>query len=135
MSIAWEVFVLSLAVWIAVIHIRELPRSSARGILEDCFTVLIKTHVVYFTGFLAVSCFQIGYLSPALSTNPYSLETQIYLGLSQIFTLVQMVVLGPRLILGVREFNARLVADSDAGTAMTSIAFQEHVHITTGSGV
>ncbi|KAG2062112.1 hypothetical protein BDR06DRAFT_29266 [Suillus hirtellus] len=67
-GIAWEVFVLSLAVWIAVIHIRELPRSSTRGILEDCFTVLIKTHVVYFTSFVAVSCFQIGYLSPALST-------------------------------------------------------------------
>lgn len=46
-----------------------------------------------------------------------------------------MVVLGPRLILGVREFNARLVADSDAGTVMTSVAFQERVHITTGSGV
>ncbi|KAG1801340.1 uncharacterized protein HD556DRAFT_1497516 [Suillus plorans] len=134
-GIAWEVFVLSLAIWIAVIHIRELSRSSARGILGDCFTVLIKTHVVYFTGFVAVSCFQIGYLSPVLSTNPFSLETQIYLGFSQILTLVQMVVLGPRLILGVREFNARLVADSDAGMVMTSIAFQERVHITTGSGV
>lgn len=134
-GIAWEVLALSLAVWIAIKHIRELRRSSAGGVLEDCFAVLVKTHVVYFTSFVAVSCFEIGYLSPTLSTNPYSLNTQIYLGFSQIFTLVQMVVLGPRLILSVREFNAALVADSDAGTAMTSIAFQEHVPITTGSGV
>ncbi|KAG2044275.1 hypothetical protein BDR03DRAFT_938802 [Suillus americanus] len=135
-GIAWEVLALCLAVWIAVIHIRELRRSSPDGgFLEDCFTVLVKTHVVYFASFVAVSCFEIGYLSPTLSMNPFSLETQVYLGFSQIFTLVQMVVLGPRLILSVREFNATLVADSDAGTVMSSVAFQERVHITTGSGV
>lgn len=134
-GIAWEVLALCLAGWIAVKHIRELRRSTAGRILEDCFTVLIKTHVAYFIGVVAVSCFQIGYLSPTLSTNPYSLETQLYLGFSQIFTLVQMVVLGPRLILSVREFNATPMADSDIRTAVTSIAFQEHVHITTGSGV
>jgi len=48
---------------------------------------------------------------------------------------VQMFVLGPRLILGVREYHANLVANSDEGTAMTSIAFQERVHISTGGGV
>ncbi|KAG2350649.1 hypothetical protein BDR05DRAFT_994023 [Suillus weaverae] len=134
-SIVWEVLALCLACWIAVNRIRELRRSAGGGILGGCFMVLIKTHVAYFVSFLAVSCFQIGYLSPTLSTNPYSLETQMYLGFSQIFTLVQMVVLGPRLILSVREFNAELVADSDIKTAMTSVAFQQHVHITTGSGV
>jgi hypothetical protein len=48
---------------------------------------------------------------------------------------VQMFILGPRLILGVREFNAKLVANSDEATAMTSIAFQDRVHISTGDGV
>lgn len=134
-GIGWEVLALSLAVWVAVKHIRELRQSSSGGILEDCITVLMKTHVVYFASFLAVSCFEIGYLSPALSANPFSLNTQLFLGFSQIFTLAQMVVLGPRLILSVREFNATLVADSDAGTVMTSIAFQEHVYIRTGTCV
>lgn len=46
-----------------------------------------------------------------------------------------MFVLGPRLILGVREHYANLVANSDGGAAMTSIAFQERVHISTGGGV
>lgn len=134
-GIAWEVLALSLAVWVAVKHVRELRQSSSGGILQDCFTVLIKTHVVYFASFLAVSCFEIGYLSPALSANPFSLNTQLFLGFSQIFTLVQMVVLGPRLILSVREFNATLVDNSDAGTVMSSIAFQEHVYIKTSNCV
>jgi hypothetical protein len=99
-----------------------------------------------------VSCFQIGLLSPTLSAvcqfiadhcehsssfpqNQFSLETQIYIGLLQIFTVVQIFVLGPRLILGIREFNAKLVTDSDAATAMTSIAFQERVHVSTSSSV
>ena len=46
-----------------------------------------------------------------------------------------MFVLGPRLILSLREYHAKLVTDSDEGTAMTSIAFQERVHISTGDGV
>ncbi|KAG2035236.1 hypothetical protein BDR03DRAFT_983836 [Suillus americanus] len=37
-------------------------------------------------------------------------------------------VLGPRLILGVREYHAKLVIDSDAGLSMISIAFQEPAH-------
>jgi hypothetical protein len=48
---------------------------------------------------------------------------------------VQMVILGPRLILGVREHNAKQVANSDEASAMISIAFQRHIHISTGSTV
>ena len=48
---------------------------------------------------------------------------------------VQMFVLGPRLILGIRNYNANLVANSDEGISMTSIAFQERVHLSTGNGV
>jgi preprotein translocase subunit SecG len=44
----WEVLALCLAVWIAVKHFRELRQHSTRGILGDCFRVLIKTHVGYF---------------------------------------------------------------------------------------
>jgi hypothetical protein len=48
---------------------------------------------------------------------------------------VQLFVLGPRLILSVREHNARLVADSDAETSMNSIVFQEPVHVSISSTV
>ncbi|KAG2114508.1 hypothetical protein BD769DRAFT_1391490 [Suillus cothurnatus] len=105
----WEVLVLCLAVWIAIKHFHELRRHSIGGIIGDCFTVLMKTHDIY------------------------SVDTQIYIGLTQIFQIVQMFVLGPRLILGVREYHAKLVANSDTATAMTSIAFQERVHVSTSS--
>ncbi|KAG1750041.1 uncharacterized protein EDB91DRAFT_1244634 [Suillus paluster] len=130
----WEVLALCLAGWIAVKHFRELRGHSAGWIIGDCFTVLMKSHVVYFASFLASSCLNFGNLSPTLA-NTFTLGSQIYYGLSQIVFLVQMFVLGPRLILGVREFNAKLVDDSDAATAMTSIAFQEHVHVSTSSSV
>jgi hypothetical protein len=63
------------------------------------------------------------------------LDTQIYFGLDHIFQLVQLFVLGPRLILGVREYHAELVANSDKASAMTSIAFQERIHVSTSSSV
>ncbi|KAG2139182.1 uncharacterized protein EDB93DRAFT_1253110 [Suillus bovinus] len=136
LSIVWEVLALCLAVWIAVKHCRELRQHSARGIIGDCFTVLMKTHVVYFVSFVAVSCLQlITNFSPIILADQNSLATQTFDGLIQILTVVQSFVLGPRLILGVREYHAKLVADSDEASAMTSIAFQERVNIPTGSGV
>ncbi|KAG2347255.1 hypothetical protein BDR05DRAFT_997016 [Suillus weaverae] len=132
----WEVLALCLAVWIAVKHFRELRQHSAGGIIGDCFTVLMKTHTFYFASFVTVSCFSLIYsLSPTISADQSSLETQIFLGFIQISEIVQMFVLGPRLILGVREYHAKLMADSDAATSMTSIAFQDRVHISTGNGV
>jgi hypothetical protein len=44
----WEFLTLCLAVWIAVKHFRELRQHSAGGIIEDCYTVLTKTHMLYF---------------------------------------------------------------------------------------
>ncbi|KAG1903133.1 uncharacterized protein F5891DRAFT_1020667 [Suillus fuscotomentosus] len=117
----WEVLALCLAVWIAVKHFRELRRHSTGGIMGDCFTILMTTHMLYFASFVVVSCFEL-----ILDFSP------ILLTISQV---VQMFVLGPRLILGIREYHAKLVADADAATGMTSIAFQEHVYISTGSGV
>ena len=46
----WEVLSLCLSIWIAVKHFRELPQPSAGWSVEDCFTVLLKTHVFYFAG-------------------------------------------------------------------------------------
>ncbi|KAG2058204.1 hypothetical protein BDR06DRAFT_1004413 [Suillus hirtellus] len=135
LATVWEVLALCLAVWIAVEHFRELRQHSAGGIIEDCFTVLMKTHLVYFASFVAVSCFHlILEFSPTFLTD-IALDTQIIFGFVQILTNVQMFVLGPRLIIGVREYHAKLVADADAATGMASIAFQERVHISTGSGV
>ncbi|KAG1734930.1 uncharacterized protein EDB91DRAFT_577017 [Suillus paluster] len=134
-SIGWESIAMCFAIWIAVKRFRELRQLSTRGILGDCFTVLIQTHVAYFASFLAASCFEIGYLLSPLSANTMSLESQIYAGLLQIFTVVQLFVLGPRLILSVRQFNAKLVAGPDIATAMTSVDFQERVHVSTSSSV
>ncbi|KAG2128629.1 uncharacterized protein EDB93DRAFT_168473 [Suillus bovinus] len=131
----WEVIVLFLAVWIAVKHFRELRQHSTGGVMEDCFTVLIRSHVFYFLSFLAVSCLNLMVFSPAISVNPNVLRVDFYYGTLQVLTVVQMFVLGPRLILGIRDYTAKLVTDSDAATHMTSIAFEERVHISTGSGV
>ncbi|KAG2339440.1 hypothetical protein BDR05DRAFT_968017 [Suillus weaverae] len=122
-------------VWVAVKHFRELRQHSTGGVIEDCITVLIKSHVFYFLSFVAVSCFNLMILSPTISVNPNVIGFDFYYGTLQVLTVVQMFVLGPRLILGIRDYTAKLVTNSDAATAMTSIAFQERVHISTGSGV
>ncbi|KAG2046992.1 hypothetical protein BDR06DRAFT_127961 [Suillus hirtellus] len=135
LTTVWEVLTLCLAVWIVVRHFREVRQHMAGGIMEDCFMVLMRTHVVYFASFVAISCSHlILNFYPTFFTS-ISLAPQIIAGFLQIFGVMQMFVLGPRLILGVREYHAKLVADSDVTTGMTSIAFQERVEISTGSGV
>ncbi|KAG2044253.1 hypothetical protein BDR03DRAFT_1004598 [Suillus americanus] len=131
----WEILALCLAAWVAVKHFRELRQHSTRGIIDDWLTVLMKTHASYFASYVGISCFNIGLLSPAISTSMFSLESQIYLGFTQISQLAEMCVLGPRLILCVREYHAKLVADSDRATVMTSVVFQEHVQVSTSSSV
>ncbi|OAX32076.1 hypothetical protein K503DRAFT_21203 [Rhizopogon vinicolor AM-OR11-026] len=133
-GIAWELLALCLALWIVVKHIRELQQSSTRWTAGDCFKVLIKTHVLYFIAFAVVSCFNIGQLSPKITISD-SVGVQIYDGVLQIVSVVQMFMLGPRLILSIRQYHAELVADSQAGTGITTIAFQERTHVTTSSGV
>jgi hypothetical protein len=59
----------------------------------------------------------------------------MFLGFLSVVQVVQMFVLGPRLILGVREYHAELVANSDEATGMASIVFQDRIHISTGGGV
>ncbi|KAG2032659.1 hypothetical protein BDR03DRAFT_742468 [Suillus americanus] len=135
LATVWEVLALCLAVSIAVKHFCELRQHSSRGIIGDCFTVLMKTHVCYFASFVAASCFELGYLSPTLSVDVPYLETRVYAGFVQTFRSVHMFVLGPRLILCVREYHAELVADSDTATALTSIAFRDRVLVSTSSSV
>jgi len=74
--------------------------------------------------------------SSSFQQNSTSLAEEVFTGLVNSSTkVVQIFVLGPRLILGVREYNANIVANSDEGISMTSIAFQERVHLSTGNGV
>ncbi|KAG1754698.1 hypothetical protein EDD22DRAFT_957419 [Suillus occidentalis] len=132
----WEVFALCLSVWIAVKHFRDLRRLglSTGSTIGDCFRVLMKSHVLYFASFAGVTCLELIYLSPVVS-NSNSIGSRILNGFFSVFTFVQMFVLGPRLILSVREYHAKLVAGSDADTSLNSIVFQEHVHISTSGTV
>ncbi|KIK35139.1 hypothetical protein CY34DRAFT_17220 [Suillus luteus UH-Slu-Lm8-n1] len=73
------------------------------------------------SSFAAVASFRISYLSPKLP-NGDSTGAELYYGISLFFSLLQMFLLGPRLVLSVREHGAKLVADSDE---MTTIAFEQ----------
>ncbi|KAG2369150.1 hypothetical protein BDR07DRAFT_855067 [Suillus spraguei] len=121
---AWEVFALCLALWSAIKHFRELQQPWTRSTILTCFTVLIKSHVLYFASYVTMSCLQLGYLSPAILDSTTSVPW-IYGGAIRVFLLVQMFILGPRLLLDVRKYHAKLVADSDAGIFMSMTAFHE----------
>jgi hypothetical protein len=56
-------------------------------------------------------------------------------GVLEIAQVLQMFVLGPRLILSIREYHAGLVTRSDGGTCMTSIYFQAGGDVLTGGDV
>ncbi|KAG2046188.1 hypothetical protein BDR06DRAFT_205334 [Suillus hirtellus] len=136
LATVWEVSALCLAVWIAVKHFRELQRHSVGGVMGHCLKVLVKTHMLYFASFVTVSCFALILdFSPTFSTYQNSLGIQTFYGLLQILQNLQLFVLGPRLVLSVREYGAKPVADSDTTIVMTTVAFQERVHISTGSSV
>jgi hypothetical protein len=114
------------------------------------FPLNVRTYVTALLLFLAsrsVVCFQqcqwyadlpLSYMSDSSLSflqDPFSLETEIYVALLRVFTPIQSFVLGPRLILGLREYHAMLVADSDVATGMSSIVFQECVHVSTSSNL
>ncbi|KAG2107259.1 uncharacterized protein F5147DRAFT_774478 [Suillus discolor] len=111
---AWQIFALFLTVWI----------------IGGWLAVLVQPHVIY----AAVSCLVLGSLSPKISSSA-SEGALFYYCLVEIATILQMFVLGPRLVLGVREYHAKLVADSDAGTNITTIALQQRVHLSAGGSV
>ncbi|KAG1805609.1 hypothetical protein EV424DRAFT_1351042 [Suillus variegatus] len=141
LNTVWEALAQCLSVWAAVKHFRELRRlgPSTGSTIGDCFTVLIRSHVLYFASsahvsFLGVSCFQLAIFSPEL-LNSDSIGAKTLAGACEILSIVQMIVLGPRLILSVREYHAKIVAYSDAETSMNLIVFQEHVHVSNSSTV
>lgn len=133
-TIVWEVLAFCLAAWIFIKHLRELRQHGPTGsIIRDCFTVLIKSHMLYFVAFAAVSCLYLGLLAPELSSS--SLAGGVYFGILNFAQPVQMFVLGPRLVLSVRYYHAKLVAKSDEGISINAITFQERRHLSTSSGV
>lgn len=130
----WEILALFLAVWILIEHFRELRQSPTGSTTGDCFIVLAQSHVLYFAFFAAASVFNLGTLSPKLSyLTPVG--SGVYFGILEITQVLQMFVLGPRLILSVRDYNAKLVSDSDEGTGMSTVAFQERGHVSTSGEV
>ncbi|KAG2109678.1 uncharacterized protein F5147DRAFT_772965 [Suillus discolor] len=132
----WEVLALCLSVWIAAKHFRDLRRLGplTGSTIGDCFRVLMESHVLYFASFAGVSCLQLVTISPEVQ-NSNSVAAEILTGVMQILLAVQIFVLGPRLILSVRQYHAKLVAESDAETSVNSIVFQERVHVPTSSTV
>ncbi|KAG2362245.1 hypothetical protein BDR07DRAFT_1407629 [Suillus spraguei] len=136
LNTVWEVLALCLSVWIAVKHFRDLQQigPSTGSTIGDYFTVLIKSHVLYFASFVSVSCLQLVAFSPELANSNF-MRTFALAGVLQILVPIQLFVLGPRLILDVREYHAKLVTLSDPETSMNSIVFQERVHVSTSSTV
>ncbi|KAG1728552.1 hypothetical protein EDB19DRAFT_1832709 [Suillus lakei] len=107
----WEVLALSLASWIAFKHFREMKQWT---IEERLITTLIQTHVY---------CWCL--LVPRTSLSKYictptsiSAGADIYVRATEIDLLMQLFVLGLRLALSVREYNAKLPVNSDAGTGL-----------------
>ncbi|KAG1810008.1 uncharacterized protein HD556DRAFT_20695 [Suillus plorans] len=137
LNTVWEVFALCLSVWIAAKHFRDLRRLGplTGSTIGDCFRVLLESHVLYFASFAGVSCLELVNISPPEVQHSNSAAAEILSGVMQILSSVQMFVLGPRLILSVRQYHAKLVAKSDAETSMNSIVFQERVHVSTSSTV
>ncbi|OAX32719.1 hypothetical protein K503DRAFT_587042 [Rhizopogon vinicolor AM-OR11-026] len=130
LAAVWELLALCLAAWIALKHFRELQRRPTGLIAGDYLTVLIKSHLCYFAGFAVVTCFNISYaLSPKLSNS------STFSGFVQFAFFLQMFVLGPHLILRVRQHHAKLVANADEGFGMTTIAFRAGIPMSSGGDV
>ncbi|KAG2357140.1 hypothetical protein BDR07DRAFT_1491068 [Suillus spraguei] len=96
--------------------------------------MLIESHTFYFLAFAAVASLRLGSLSNV--TNTTSVGSAVYSGTWAIAEVLQMFVLGPRLILSIRKYYAELVAKSDGGTCTMSIsAFQVGEDAWTGGDV
>ncbi|KAG2032384.1 hypothetical protein BDR03DRAFT_1015269 [Suillus americanus] len=130
----WEVLALCLAIWITVKRSRELRQWK----IEDRFLALMKTQVLYFAAFIATTCLALSSIfSPTISTST-SVGAEVYSGTLAILQFVQMFILGPRLILSVREYNAKLVANPEADIGLQLLSRSGHttsqVAVVYGSG-
>ncbi|KAG2119077.1 uncharacterized protein F5147DRAFT_668099 [Suillus discolor] len=132
---AWEALTLGLAIWIVVKHLRELrTQSTGQTVIGDLFTVLLKTHALYFIFFTVSSSLNIGLMSPYFSALT-SVGAQSYRGILELSTLLQMFVAGPRLILSVRGYHAKFMPNFEEGTTIYSMAFREYIPESTDSDV
>ncbi|KAG1862309.1 hypothetical protein F4604DRAFT_1683962 [Suillus subluteus] len=120
----WEILALFLTVWIVIKHFCELRQSPAGSTIGNCLTMLMQSHAFYFLAFAIVASLKLGSLSPNIRDSS-SIGSDIYSGIWAIAEVLQMFVLGPRLILSIREYHAKLVARADWEIDLTSIsAFQ-----------
>jgi hypothetical protein len=129
----WEILALFLAVWIVIKRFHEMRRSPTGSTIGDCFTMLIKSHVLYFLGFAAVACFNLGDLSRSL-LHSTAVAADIFAGILRVARVLQMFVLGPRLLLSVREYHTKIMVKSEGGTGMSAIAFEAGYVPTDGTG-
>ncbi|KAG2357152.1 hypothetical protein BDR07DRAFT_1421248 [Suillus spraguei] len=149
--LVWEILALFLVVWNVVMHFRKLRRSQTGSSIGDCLTMLIESHAFYFLAFATVASLRLGSLSNATVRrhvtgicscpliisiqNTTSIWNAVYSGIWSIAQVLQMFVLGPRLILSIREYYAKISDRADGGIGMTSIAFQADGGALTGRDV
>ncbi|KAG1805092.1 uncharacterized protein HD556DRAFT_1437255 [Suillus plorans] len=125
-TVVWEILVLFLALWIVLKHFRELRQSPTRLNIDHCFTILMESHAPYFLVFVIMTCFTLGSISPNITNT---MERLIYFSVWATSQMLQMFVLGPRLILSVRtKYEAR----AEGGTSMMSMAFHASEDVLTG---
>ncbi|KAG2151203.1 uncharacterized protein EDB93DRAFT_302047 [Suillus bovinus] len=118
---AWEILAMFLTLWIVIKHIRELRQLPTGLTIGDCITMLIKSHTFYFLAFAIMASLRLGALSQILTAS-MSIGSDIYFGLWSIAEVLQLFVLGPRLILSMREYHAKLVARADGEIGMTTFS-------------
>ncbi|KAG1862301.1 hypothetical protein F4604DRAFT_1683955 [Suillus subluteus] len=133
----WEIIALFLTVQIVMKHFRELRQLLTGSTAGDCFRILVESHAFYFlasafASFVTVACFTLGSLS---LMGTISMGSTVYSGILSIAEALQMFVLGPRLVLSIREHHAKVVARADEGTGMTTIAFHAGGDESTGRDV
>jgi hypothetical protein len=126
----WEILALFLAVRIVIKHFRELRQSPTGSTIWDFFRIIIESHALYFLAFATVACFTLGAMS--LITISYSMRSSVYAGVWLIAEVLQMFVLGPRLVLSIREHHTKVIARADGGARMTPIAFHAGGDVSTG---
>ncbi|KAG2369119.1 hypothetical protein BDR07DRAFT_851881 [Suillus spraguei] len=123
----WEVLALCLAVWIAIKHFRALRNPLAAWTMGNCFSVLIKAHVAYLLVLWLFHASNSGF--SLQGSGLISAGADVYAGLLEFVSIAQMFVLGPRLILSIREYEAKLTTNPDSGIDMLPIVFQESSNV------
>ncbi|KAG2048636.1 hypothetical protein BDR06DRAFT_1024308 [Suillus hirtellus] len=91
-TVIWEIPAFVLAVWVVIKHFRERRQFPTGSTIGGFFTVLIQSHTFYF----------VALLEARLTVYIYHVPIEL-----------QMFVLGPRLILSIREYHSKLLAGPD----------------------